>query len=140
MEGPEDLVFAALKLSAASVLQRHCLRVTHRAGGLLAPHCPRRFRASSTARSFVTLVWTTKLHREAFLALLLSRWMQDLREAVCSPPDGLACWPVDPREIRDQLKWKELLPWAPGRTLADRQQRVEAGRNAKEYFLALVVQ
>ncbi|CAE8701632.1 unnamed protein product, partial [Polarella glacialis] len=52
-------------------LQRQrAFRVTHRAGGVLAPHSPALPGEVRSARSFVTLVWTTEEPREDFLALI----------------------------------------------------------------------
>ena len=97
------------------------MRVTHRAGGLLARHCPEHLK-DSNAKSFVTLVWTSDQSREEFLALLLSRWAKEIQSSAVEGANCASntnCWPVDPTQV--ELKWRALLPWSPGLSLLDRQ-------------------
>eukprot|EP00933_Yihiella_yeosuensis_P028926 TRINITY_DN22696_c0_g1_i1.p1 TRINITY_DN22696_c0_g1~~TRINITY_DN22696_c0_g1_i1.p1 ORF type:complete len:374 (+),score=62.48 TRINITY_DN22696_c0_g1_i1:46-1167(+) len=105
--------------------RQKALRVTHRAGGLLAKHCPSSVSAASAAlssatRSFVTLVWTISEPREDFLDKIWADSAQHL-DLPAAPKDGVSCWPLRPEEMHSLLWCGMLLPWQPHLLLADRQ-------------------
>lgn len=97
------------------------LTVTHRAGGLAAMHAPRPVDVVA-ARSFVTLVWTTREARAAFLRFFRNELLETLLAKPLAPFGGeLHRWPRDPDEMADVIEHEALLPWDVGLTLADRQ-------------------
>merc|ERR1712232_52739 len=81
------------------------LKVTHRAGGLEAPHVPRRPLLSQpwigTPRSFCSLIWTTRISRRAFLNFFLTELKEELQLKKPVAKDGVNAWPQDPDELLD---------------------------------------
>eukprot|EP00927_Polykrikos_kofoidii_P071545 TRINITY_DN67805_c0_g1_i1.p1 TRINITY_DN67805_c0_g1~~TRINITY_DN67805_c0_g1_i1.p1 ORF type:complete len:368 (-),score=26.22 TRINITY_DN67805_c0_g1_i1:39-1142(-) len=114
------------------------LRMTHRAGGLAAQHAPRLLHdgfdrrgvatlvgkgAVKPARSFCTLIWTSRVSRNAFVRFFHTKLVRCLLKQVPCCDDCTESWPVDPDELLDEVPNKPLLPWKPGLTLFDRQTR-----------------
>eukprot|EP00434_Breviolum_minutum_P016041 symbB.v1.2.014139.t2/scaffold1026.1/size143273/5 len=82
------------------------LWVTHRAGGLLAKRCPKHLKTSD-ARSFITLVWTSR-QCPAEILTLLARHFPTL-ETLKQPTGETSGWPMDPKELGDVRRFALML-------------------------------
>jgi hypothetical protein len=145
-----DRSIAGTRADGFGVEEEDELLVSHRAGGMAAPHAPTSSGAGSLPTSFVTVVWTSGVTREVFTDLYRTSLQASFLARPPSQTEARAgkgkckgkgqrkgkdkgteedlcgqeahIWPLDPDLIRNSISHDTLLPWTPELTLFDRQK------------------